>query len=91
MKAGYCISDKHFFTHRFENKRTSIQEVYDELREEIEKLKTNNLTKQNNIGSCDREKLMDIASCIFNNYATSNDVDNLIVGRDTETNLKEVI
>jgi hypothetical protein len=62
----------------------------DGLREEIQTLKSNNLTKQNGIDSCDREKLMDIASCIFNNYATSNDVNNLIVRQDTDTNLKEV-
>jgi hypothetical protein len=36
------------------------------------------------------DKLIDVALCIFNNFATSNDIDNIIVSRSKDDDEKEV-
>jgi hypothetical protein len=39
---------------------------------------------------CNKDKLIDVALCIFNNFATSNDIDNIIVSRSKDDDEKEV-
>ena len=57
----------------------------------INQLRDEKSQTQNGVEAIDKAKLIDIASCIFNNFATSSDVSNLIVNRAKEGSLKEVI
>jgi len=66
-------------------------ESIDKLQREIQSIQDENSKKQNGIESINSVKLIDIATCIFNNLATSNDVENLTVNANRDSALKEVI
>lgn len=93
--------EKELFLSQIENLNTKVKEQESTIEKQLEKI--SNLekriesqnktisTKNNEIDSINKNKLMSIATCIFNNFGTISDIQSLIVVDDTEDEMVSFI